>query len=233
MEAIVLAGGLGTRLRSPVPDLPKPMAPVDGRPFLEFVLDSLVNSAFDRAVLATGYRHEVISKHFGARYRSLSLAYSVEQQALGTGGAILLALSHTTAAHVFVLNGDTFVMVDHSRMLAAHRAAGATATMAIARVADAGRYGSVHIDGDIVQGFREKGETGEGWINAGIYVIDTRLRERLGEVRPFSFEQEVLVREAAEGRLRAFPASGGFIDIGVPEDYARAQSLFRSRHRNR
>ena len=118
MQAIILAGGLGTRLRSVVPDLPKPMAPVAGRPFLAWVLDRLVDAGFESAVLAVGYRHEIIRAHFGEDYRGMALRYSVETTPLGTGGAMRLAADHVTALPVFVLNGDTYLELDYRAMLA-------------------------------------------------------------------------------------------------------------------
>jgi len=225
MEAIILAGGLGTRLRSVVADLPKAMAPVAGRPFLEHLLDLLARAGFASAVLAVGYRADAIREHFGDRYRGLPLAYSIEGQPLGTGGAIRLAMNQASSPEVFVLNGDTFVDVDFSAMLAAHHRAPATMTIAVHEVCDAARYGALDIAGDRVRGFLEKGRAGRGWINAGVYLLARTLLD--GEALPaaFSFESDYLVPNVAALRPLAFPTEGLFIDIGVPEDYARAQSL--------
>jgi len=225
MEAIILAGGLGTRLRSVVADLPKAMAPVAGRPFLEHLLDLLAHAGFASAVLAVGYRSDAIREHFGDRHRGLPLAYSIEGQPLGTGGAIRLAMNHASSPEIFVLNGDTFVDVDFSAMLAAHRSANARLTIAVHEVRDAARYGALDITGDRVQGFFEKGRAGPGWINAGVYVLARTLLD--GEALPtaFSFESDYLVPNVVALRPLAFRTAGLFIDIGVPEDYARAQSL--------
>ena len=225
MEAIILAGGLGTRLRSVVADLPKAMAPVAGRPFLEHLLDLLARAGFASAVLAVGYRADAIREHFGDRYRGLPLAYSVEGQPLGTGGAIRLAMNQASSPEVFVVNGDTFVDVDFSAMLAAHRTASAKLTIAVHEVPDAARYGALDIAGDRVRGFFEKGREGPGWINAGVYLIARTLLD--GEALPtaFSFESDYLVPNVVALRPLAFPTEGLFIDIGVPEDYDRAQSL--------
>lgn len=226
MQAIVLAGGLGTRLRSVVPELPKPMAPVAGRPFLTYVLDALVDAGFEVAVLAVGYRAEAIRVHFGDAYRGLSLRYSLEASPLGTGGAIRLAWAQADADPVFVLNGDTWLELDYRAMLAAHVAAGVSLSVAVCEVPDVARYGSL----DVVQGrirrFREKGESGPGRINAGTYLIAAEVIRRIPPGRPHSFEQELLMPLVAEIRPLAFMAQGRFIDIGVPEDYARAQTLF-------
>ncbi len=229
MEAVVLAGGLGTRLRSVVADLPKAMAPVAGRPFLEHLLDLLIEAGFDSAILAVGYRSDAIREHFGGRYRGLPLTYSVESHPLGTGGAIRLALRSATARDVFVVNGDTFLDVDFRRMLEAHRRAAAAMTVAVHEVPDTARYGALALCGDRIQGFREKGRHGPGWINAGVYLVPRSLFDRASLADAFSFESDFLAPGVDSLKPLAFPARGLFIDIGVPEDYARAQNLLPAR----
>ena len=229
MQAIVLAGGLGTRLRSVVPDLPKPMAPVAGRPFLAWILDRLVEAGFDRVVLAVGYRHDAIRDHFGEAYRGLPLRYSVEDRPLGTGGALRLACGQVHDDAVFVLNGDTFVELDHRAMRSAHDAANAALSIAVHRVDDTARYGALELRAGHVFGFAEKGRHGPGWINAGVYLLARELLLQLPADRALSFEQEVLVPQVGAIRPLAFTAEGLFIDIGVPEDYERAQVLFARR----
>lgn len=229
MQAIVLAGGFGTRLRGVVPDLPKPMAPVAGRPFLAWILDRLVAAGARRAVLAVGYRHEAIRGHFGDAWRGLPLVYSVEAQPLGTGGAIRLAAAHIDEWPVLVLNGDTFLEVDYAAMRAAHDAAAAQMSIAVATVADAGRYGALAIEHGRVSGFIEKGRPGPGVINGGSYLLAREVVARIPAGEPFSFEQQLLVPCVAELRPLAFETSGLFIDIGIPEDYARSQRLFGPR----
>ncbi len=226
LQAIILAGGLGTRLRSVVPDLPKPMAPVAGQPFLAHILDALVEAGFATVVLAVGYRHEVIRQHFGHAYRGLPLTYSVESSPLGTGGAIRLAAPHLKADPVFVLNGDTYLTLDYRAMHAAHLSAGVRLSVAVCAVLDVGRYGSVEVRADRIVGFREKGHSGPGLINAGTYLIGAELIAQIPEGRPHSFEQDLLVPQVATLRPLAFLTQGRFIDIGVPADYARAQALF-------
>lgn len=229
MEAIVLAGGLGTRLRSVVDDVPKPMAPVQGRPFLAYVLDQLVDRGFHTAVLAAGYRHEAIRSYFGEEYRGLALVYSVESEPLGTGGAIRLACNQAHARYVFVLNGDTYLELDYGAMLDEHARAGAQLSMAVCQVSNVARYGTLEVSAGIVRGFREKGQSGPGWINGGVYILGPELRARLPERAAFSFEHELLVPEVQSIQPIAFPAAGLFIDIGVPEDYARVQEIFTPR----
>jgi D-glycero-alpha-D-manno-heptose 1-phosphate guanylyltransferase len=225
MQAIILAGGLGTRLRAVVPDLPKPMAPVAGRPFLAYILDALAEAGFESVVLAVGYRHEAIRDHFGDHHRGLALRYSVESSPLGTGGALRLALDQVEADPVFVLNGDTWLELDYHTMLAAHQAAGARLSVAACRVPDVGRYGRLEVTSERIVGFREKGERGPGLINAGTYLVSTEVLARIPASRPHSFEQELLMAQVAELQPLAFVTAGLFIDIGVPEDYARAQTL--------
>lgn len=226
MQAIVLAGGLGTRLRGAVPDLPKPLAPVAGRPFLAIVLAQLRAQGFDLAVLSVGYRHELVRDAFGDRFDGLRLRYAIEDRPLGTGGAMRLAARFCSDADVFVLNGDSYADVDFAAMLAAHRRAGAALTMCAVQVADTARYGRLLVDDGRVTGFAEKGVAGAGLINAGIYAMRRNLLLQPGLPEAFSFENDVLAARLDELRPCAWVARGRFIDIGVPEDYARAQSMF-------
>jgi D-glycero-alpha-D-manno-heptose 1-phosphate guanylyltransferase len=225
-EAIVLAGGLGTRLREVVPHMPKPLALVAGRPFLAWILDQLVEAGIARVILAVGYRHELVGECFGRSFGPLQIDYAVEDRPLGTGGAIRNALRASATADVFVLNGDSFVSVDLPAMYAAHDAADVSLSMVIARVDDTARYGGVIVAGDRVTGFSEKRSSGGGMINAGVYLLDRRLFDAFSLPESFSFEKDILAARAGELRPLAFPAEGSFIDIGVPEDYMRAQRMF-------
>jgi D-glycero-alpha-D-manno-heptose 1-phosphate guanylyltransferase len=229
MEAIVLAGGLGTRLRGVVDDVPKPMAPVQGRPFVAFVLDQLVEAGFKTAIFAAGYRYEAINSYFGADYRGLALRYSVEREPLGTGGAIRLACEQTGARDVFVLNGDTYLELDFRAMMDAHVRTASHFSMAICHVSDVARYGALELCDDRVQRFLEKGRSGPGWINGGTYVLGPELRARLRPQGAFSFEHDLLEPEIGRTCPLAYRASGLFIDIGSPEDYARIQQIFSRR----
>jgi D-glycero-alpha-D-manno-heptose 1-phosphate guanylyltransferase len=231
MQAIVLAGGLGTRLRSVVPDLPKPMAPVAGRPFLAWVLDRLIDAGFESAVLAVGYRHEAILEHFGEVYRGMALRYSIEDTPLGTGGAIRLAADQVTALPVFVLNGDTYLELDYRAMLDVHQQSRASLSVAICRVPDVSRYGAVELEGDRIHDFLEKGRAGPGFINAGVYLLSSVILQQIPSGEPFSFEQQLLVPQVKELRPLAFLAEGRFIDIGIPADFGRAQKLFAAESR--
>ena len=229
MEAVVLAGGLGTRLRAVVPDLPKPLAPVAGRPFLSILLDQLDAQGFSRVILSVGYRHELIRAALGERYRGIELVYAVEDRPLGTGGAIRLAARQCRAGEVFVLNGDSYVAVDLAAMREAHLASHTQLTICAVAVADAGRYGRVLIKDGRVAGFAEKGAHGAAMINAGVYLFAPELVLGTDLPEAFSFERDFLERRLGQLRPLAFTTSGAFIDIGVPEDYARAETVLTVR----
>lgn len=227
MKAIVLAGGLGTRLRERVPDVPKPMAPVAGRPFLEYLLDALARAGCDEVVLSVGHLSHQIDGHFGRAYRGMALRYAVEHTPLGTGGAIAFALTQwpADAGAVLVLNGDTFLDVDVAQVFEHHRVAGVPITMVLREVADTLRYGAVLVEDGRVQRFADKGRSGPGLINAGTYVIDAPWFRQLGLPECFSMEADVLQARCAELRPAAFVTDANFIDIGIPEDYDRAQQV--------
>src|ERR1700679_519538 len=169
MEAIILAGGLGTRLASRLNGVPKPMAPIAGRPFLEIVLNELKAAEFSRVLLSVGHLHQVIQNHFGESFHGIKLEYVIESAPLGTGGAIRTALARTTEEAVFVLNGDTFLKIDYRTMLELHTTSGADTTIAVTHQDDIARYGEVMLAGDGIVGFQEKGRSGPGWINGGVY----------------------------------------------------------------
>lgn len=224
MQAIVLAGGFGTRLRARVADVPKPMAPIAARPFLEYLLDRLVDAGCTRTVLATGYLHGVIEAHFGASYRGMAVAYSHESQPLGTGGAVLQALRGLDDAPALVLNGDTWMGLDLPAFAAWAQAATGQPAVVLRRVDDVARFGSVVLDGERVVRFGEKTGHGAGLINAGIYWLQRRTLEALQLPEVFSLEADAFMPHLDTLGLRGFVAEGEFIDIGVPEEFDRAQT---------
>ncbi|MHB1938882.1 MAG: sugar phosphate nucleotidyltransferase, partial [Acidobacteriaceae bacterium] len=171
MEAILLAGGLGTRLASRLHGIPKPMALVAGRPFLEILLNRLKRAGCTRVLLSVGHLHAVIQNHFGVSFYGMWLDYVIESVPLGTGGAIRTALAKATEDTVLVLNGDTFLQMDYAAMLESHAAEATSLTIAITQQADIARYGGVVLAGKRIVGFQEKGQTGPGWINAGVYAL--------------------------------------------------------------
>jgi D-glycero-alpha-D-manno-heptose 1-phosphate guanylyltransferase len=222
MECIVLAGGMGTRLRAAVSDRPKPMADVAGKPFLQWQLDSLIDRGVDRFILATGYLSEQISSFFAAKYRGCDISYSVEDEPLGTGGAVVKAMLQARRERVLVTNGDTYCDVSLQQLAFEH----AEIVMSVLQVPNVDRYGSVLLDasGQFVSRFLPKGEGGSGLINAGTYLInkDQFLKRKFSA--KFSLESEYLPAICAEGGLLAVASRIPFIDIGIPEDYSRAQT---------
>ena len=227
MDAIVLAGGRGTRLAHYVPDLPKPMAAVGGRPFLEHVLDHLIDCGVTSIVLSVGYRADSIEAHFGARYRNVELRYAREEQPLGTGGAIANAARELGDGPVLVVNGDTLLKVDHRDLEAWYLRSPTDIAMVLRTVNDVNRFGAALIDGDRVCGFGEKTGAGPGLINAGVYVVHPRVFSRFAMPPAFSLEADLLQRHCAELRPRAYVTDAYFIDIGIPADLDRARADLR------
>ena len=224
MEAIILAGGFGSRLRQVVPDLPKPMAPVAGRPFLEILLGSLARKKFRRVILSLGFMAGKISGHFGAHYAGLELVYVIEERPLGTGGALRLAMTRSRQDHVFVFNGDTYLDLEVERV--GHQWQSSRCPIIVGReMPDTSRYGRLIADGHRITGFIEKGMLGPGVINAGCYVLATDALNRFPVSHTFSLETDYLFSEVIQGKIELFVTNGLFIDIGIPEDYSRAQSL--------
>ena len=224
-EAIVLAGGLGTRLRQTVPGLPKVLAPVAGRPFIEHVLAELARGGCARAVLAVGYLHDMVMERLGRRFDGIEIDYSIEDAPLGTGGAMRLASGMVRRQPFFVLNGDTWLDLDHGAMLAKHRSANALLTIAVRRVPDVSRFGAVSVEGERVVRMDEKGTDGPGLINAGVYLMHSKVLDDPRLAGAFSFERDLLARRLSDLRPVAYEAMGRFIDIGVAEDYRAAQTL--------
>lgn len=224
MKAIVLAGGLGTRLPSITTDRPKPMAPVRSRPFLAYLLDYMIEQGVQAAILAVSYKWEMIRDHFGYAYRGMPLSYSVEVEPLGTGGAIRQALDTLDDEEVFVFNGDTLFRVELDELVNAHRTSRAVLTMALKQVPDCDRFGQVEITGDgVVSGFLEKSAEGPGWINGGVYMLNRRLFTDFPMPSRFSFERDLVEPNLEAIRPYGYPSGAYFIDMGVPDDYERAQ----------
>jgi len=222
MEAIVLAGGFGTRLRQVVTDLPKPMAPVAGRPFLEILLTFLARKGFKRVVLSLGYMADKVVSHFGARFAGMELVHEIERTPLATGGAVLQALTQTKSDHVFVFNGDTFLDLEVADV-EAHWQAHHAPIIVARQVPDTARYGRLEKHNGRIISFAEKGLTGPGLINAGCYVLPTGILDGFEPNQPFSLEVDFLAKAVRSQRFDLFVANGLFIDIGMPEDYSRAQ----------
>jgi D-glycero-alpha-D-manno-heptose 1-phosphate guanylyltransferase len=223
MEAIVLAGGLGTRLKKVVPDLPKPMAPVAGRPFLEILLSMLAGKGFTRVILSLGFMSEKISSHFGDDYLGMELAYEIEDQPLGTGGAIRAALARCEKDHAFIFNGDTYLDLEVDALEYLWQESH-NPMIVVREVPDTARFGRVDISDGRVTDFLEKGGSGPGIINAGCYVLPKYALDKFPMGQPFSIETDFFIKNIHHIRFDGFITQGLFIDIGVPIDYALAQT---------
>ncbi len=249
VDAMILAGGLGTRLRSVVSDRPKVLAEVLGRPFLAYLLDQLAASGIKRVILCIGYLGEQIRETFGYAYDAaegtIQISYSQETQLLGTGGALGLALPLVRSPRVLVMNGDSFCGADLAGFSEFHQQKSAPVSMVLTQVADTARYGKVELahDHQIVR-FTEKGQNqGLGWINGGIYLIESSLlanvqsdrlevaeQDFLGVTskhRLVSLEADLFPQWIQQG-VYGYCSQGKFLDIGTPESYPLATDLFSS-----
>lgn len=222
-EVIILAGGLGTRLKDAVKDVPKPMAPIGNLPFLAYLFQYLKKFPVNKVILAVGHKYESISDYFGNQYQGMDIEYAIENEPLGTGGAIANALKFTKSKTVFLLNGDTFFKVDLLQLLHHHEQSKSQLTLALKPMQQFDRYGTVEIRDSRIIKFNEKKPVNEGLINGGVYVIDKQNFESLNLPGKFSFEKEILEKETTHWNMQSLICEGYFIDIGIPDDYKRAQ----------
>ena len=227
VSVAILAGGLGTRLRSVMADRPKVLALIHGRPFLSYLLDRLCDFHPAEIVLCAGYLGEQLRETFGDSHRSARLIYSQELTPLGTAGALRFALPLFKFKNVLALNGDTFCDVDLNAMVDWHNAHQANATIALVHLPDTSRYGCVMTDEhDCVTRFEEKkAESGAGWINGGVYLLGRELIESIPTDQAVSIERETFPNWIGRG-LYGWHSAGRFIDIGTPESYSSAESFF-------
>ena len=216
MEAVVLAGGLGTRLRAAVSDVPKPMAPIQGRPFLERLLDYWIGQGVRRAILAVGYMHDTIRRHFGEQYRGCAIAYSIEQQPLGTGGALVQALPLVGDKTFLVLNGDTYFAVPLATLSDFHRQHGADVSLSLFR-SDNPRYTGIALAPD----GRVASFSGQGAANGGVFLFERAAAARL-PAGVSSLEKDLLPQV---GALYGCVFDVPFVDIGLPEDWRAAANI--------
>ncbi len=227
-ECIILAGGLGTRLREAVPELPKAMAPVAGRPFLSYVINYLRMQGVQQFIFSLGYRSEAIIDYLEKEYPLLQYKCVVEEEPLGTGGAIQLAMKEAVTEQVLVVNGDTIFEVDLEGLAAFHDSVKAECTLALKPMKNFDRYGLVEIDeaGQVIS-FREKQYYDEGFINGGVYLVNHQSFFRHSFPQKFSFEKDYLEPHAAKGVLYGKLDEGYFIDIGIPGDFQKADRDFQ------
>jgi len=227
-QAIILAGGLGTRLRSAVPDLPKCMAPVAGKPFLEHVIDYFQQQGINEFIFAVGYKSEIIIDFVRSRYPQLIADFSVEKELLGTGGAIRLAAGMARFKDVLVSNGDTIFKIDVKQLSDFHQSALADCTIVLKPMTNFERYGVVEIStGNKINSFKEKQFYETGLISGGIYALNVEsfLKEELPQ--KFSFENDYLEALYKQRNMFGIVQDRYFIDIGIPADYEQAQTDFK------
>ena len=228
-EAIILAGGFGTRLQAVVNDVPKPMAPINNEPFLNYIFDYLKNYNIEHVVLSTGYLSEKISEYYKNEYKGIKISYTKEVNPLGTGGGIRLALKKCFTDNVLVLNGDSFFDVDLNSHCKQHSLLKSNCSLALRNVNNAARYGTIKLeDTFIIKAFKEK-DSAElpGLINGGVYILNRELflNETLAN-KAFSIEKDFFEKRINQLKIFGFEYQGYFIDIGIPEDYKKAQDDF-------
>lgn len=221
-EAVILAGGLGTRLQDTVADVPKALAPVAGRPFLDWQREYLRRQGVGRVVLALGYRAEQVLAHVRATWHDLDVAWEIEREPLGTGGALRAAMRHVQGDSAFALNGDTLLLADLAALAGQHDE---QVVIAVRAVADCARYGALEIADGRVIAFAEKGAHGPGTINGGVYWLRRDAFDGFALPAAFSFERDYLAAHVATLAPRAVRTDAFFLDIGTPDDFRRAQYL--------
>ena len=229
-ECIILAGGLGTRLRSEVSDLPKCMAPVAGKPFLHWVINYAIQQGVTRFIFSLGYLHEKIEDYIATDYPTLDTKFSVEKEPLGTGGAINLAIQLCKEENVLVLNGDTLFEVNNKVLFDTHIKQDADCSLVLKPMVDFDRYGSVTInENEEIVSFEEKKQVEKGLINGGVYLIKKDAFVKIDFPNKFSFEKDFLETYLNELKFIAVVNDGYFIDIGIPEDFKKANEDLKNK----
>jgi len=227
ITAVILAGGLGTRLRPVLSDRPKVLADVMGRPFLTYLFDQLAHAGAREVVLCTGYMAGSVREEMGESYRSLRIKHSMEDVPVGTGGAVRLALPLIKSDTFIVMNGDSYVNVDLKNFLAWFLRKNIVAALILRKMPDSSQYGRVVLTEDgCIESFEEKGKnTGPGWVNAGIYLLKRKLVETIPPGKVYSLEREFFPRLVGRN-LYGYRCKGQFIDIGTPESYSQTDAFF-------
>ena len=227
MEAIILAGGMGKRLAKVVADVPKPMALVNGKPFLYHIIQWLHEYPVEKIIISAGYKSDSIVKYFGKSFFRIPVEYAIEKKPLGTGGALMFALHKTTGSDILVLNGDTWFPIDINKFYSSHILNKHQLTIALKPMRDFSRYGSVECNDNTIVRFNEKKFCKEGLINGGIYMIKRQFLESKELPEVFSLENQILEKECGSSELKCRIFDDPFIDIGIPEDYHRAGSFMK------
>jgi D-glycero-alpha-D-manno-heptose 1-phosphate guanylyltransferase len=228
-EAIILAGGFGTRLKDVVSDVPKVMAPVNGRPFLEYLLEYLEDHVIDHVILSVGYKYEIIREHFGDQYKSITIDYAIEDEPLGTGGGIKNAFNFVKGYRALVFNGDTMFRINLEKSFEFHFSKSAQFSIILREVNNVQRYGAVETDENHrIVSFYEKGQKfGTGKINGGVYLINKSFFRDHNFPDKFSLEKDCFEKMVDSFPFYAMACKQYFLDIGIPEDYKKAQDDFK------
>jgi D-glycero-alpha-D-manno-heptose 1-phosphate guanylyltransferase len=223
-EAIILAGGLGTRLRSALPDLPKCMAPINGKPFISYVINYYQHQGIEQFIFSLGYKHQVIQQYLNEHYPALDKKYVVETEPLGTGGGIRLACAAATQKTVLVLNGDTLFKINLAALAQFQQLQKARCTLSLKPMKKFDRYGVVSVNSQHqIECFQEKKYYDTGLINGGVYALAVDHFVEATTAGSFSFEKDFLESNFTDGRFYGYVENSYFIDIGIPEDYEKAK----------
>ncbi len=225
MEAVIIAGGKGTRLQGVVSDVPKPMAPINNTPFLEILLNKLQKENIHKVILAVGYKNEIIKQYFGNKYKDIEILYSVEKEPLGTGGALKKASKLVSGNSFLAINGDTFFDIELKHLCHFHNKNNSDITIALKYLENFDRYGNVEVEKNKVYKFNEKEYKKQGFINGGIYCISKNVFKNIN-TESFSFEKDIMEKLINKISIQAQTYKSYFIDIGIPEDYKKAQIYF-------
>ncbi len=225
-QAIILAGGLGTRLKNVISEIPKPMAPINSIPFLDYLFRYLKNQGITNIILSVGYKNEIIKEYFKDEFLGIKIKYAIELEPLGTGGGIKLATQFIDNNDFFLLNGDTFFNVDLRALEEIHILYKSELTLSLKPLNDFDRYGTVKTDGDKISSFEEKSYKQAGLINGGVYVLNKKIFESVNKEK-FSFEKDIMEKYVKSKNFYGYISDTYFIDIGIPEDYSKAQVDFR------
>jgi len=224
IPCIVLAGGKGTRLQSVVKDLPKPMAPIGTIPFLVVLMDHLHQKGVNEFILSVGYKKDIIIDYIKSKNFSYTISFSEEDEPLGTGGAISKAILNTNSEYILIVNGDTFFDIDLTEFVTQSMKMDFACSLALYRIKEGNRYGEVIKEKSTIVKFTEKKPVIDGLINGGIYLLNKSKFAQKPHQTSFSFETEYLEKYVNEEEFIGFEQKGYFIDIGIPEDYKKAQN---------
>jgi len=225
MEAIILAGGLGKRLQGVVGNVPKPMAPVNNRPFLDYLLEYLLENGVKRVILSVYYKYELIKNYYGSNYKGMPIFYSIDNAELGTGGAIKAALLKSNNKSIFIINGDTYFNVNLSYLCKIHNNNNNDITFSLKPMKNFDRYGFVKTDANgRVHSLKEKKYCDYGEIDGGVYLINKSIFNLIESKKKFSFN-DFIVKNLGNIKVGSMLIDELFIDIGTPEDFKKAQKL--------